>query len=162
MKISVVPAQITTVEDRIAGNLNFTQILLLSVPQFFSAFLFLIIPPIGHFSILKLVVALIIIACSSILALRIKDKILMDIIKTRLIYFFRPHIYVYRKTIKEDTIDYETSLFKPKKTRTRKVLSPEINELLVKQSYKLLENVNYSVRFKAKQGGLHVEVTNYE
>ena len=41
MKMTVVPAQVTTVEDRIIGNLGFSQILLLIVPVFAAAGIFL-------------------------------------------------------------------------------------------------------------------------
>ena len=43
--MTVVPAQVTTVEDRIIGNLGFSQILLLIVPVFASAFIFGLFPP---------------------------------------------------------------------------------------------------------------------
>lgn len=45
MRMTVVPAQITTVEDRIIGNLGFSQILLLIVPLFVSAGVFVLLPP---------------------------------------------------------------------------------------------------------------------
>jgi hypothetical protein len=39
MRTRVIPAQITTVEDRIAGNLNLTQILLLMIPVILGTYL---------------------------------------------------------------------------------------------------------------------------
>ena len=45
MKMTVVPAQVTTVEDRIIGSLGFSQILLLVIPIFVSAGVFALVPP---------------------------------------------------------------------------------------------------------------------
>src|SRR5665213_1003452 len=162
MKVSVVPAQITTVEDRIAGNLSFTQILLLSIPQFFVAILFVLIPPVGHFSILKLVISLVIIGCSSTLAIRINNKILLDLLKLRISYFVRPHIYVYKKQTQLLDVEYQPLVYKAKVQKTANIVRTELTSPAKNRSYKLLSSSSYSVLFKTKEGGLSVEVTSVE
>ena len=44
MRTTVVPAQVTTVEDRIIGKLGFSQIVLLMIPVFLSAGIFTLLP----------------------------------------------------------------------------------------------------------------------
>ena len=75
MKITVVPAQVTTVEDRIIGNLGFSQILLLIVPIFIAAGVFVLIPPFMGGAIYKYVIMGIAAGIFCILAVRIKGKI---------------------------------------------------------------------------------------
>ena len=53
MKVRSIPAQITTVEDKIAGNLNLTQILLLMIPVFWLMIVYTIFPPYMEFSVYK-------------------------------------------------------------------------------------------------------------
>src|ERR1700679_151020 len=96
MKISAIPAQITTVEDRIAGNLNLTQLMLLAAPLFLTAVVFFVLPPIDRYSLYKLLVCLVTTICSGLLALRIKDKLLLDHLRLVAGYKLRSHIYVYR------------------------------------------------------------------
>jgi len=45
MKVTVVPAQVTTVEDRIVGSLGFSQLVLIVTPVFIAAALFAVLPP---------------------------------------------------------------------------------------------------------------------
>ena len=160
MKISVVPAQITTVEDRIAGNLNFTQVLLLTTPLLAVVIIFILIPPLGHFSIFKLVFSALIIGCSSSLAIRIGNKILLDIIKLRLTYLTRPHIYVYKKRSDYIDVNYVPNIYRSRGTKSRNVTSTVLSKPETIRGYKLLANNQYSVLFKTKAGGLSVEVTN--
>ena len=40
MRTTVIPAQITTVEDKIAGSLNLTQILILMIPVFWATIVY--------------------------------------------------------------------------------------------------------------------------
>ena len=45
MRTTVIPAQITTVEDRIGANLNLTQIVLLLASLFIATFIYATFPP---------------------------------------------------------------------------------------------------------------------
>ncbi len=97
MRTRIIPAQITTVEDRIAGSLNLTQIILLMIPVFLSTVEFIILPPKLHLSIVKIAAALIAAIISLTLALRIKGKVVLSWICILLRYNLRPKYYVYNK-----------------------------------------------------------------
>jgi hypothetical protein len=71
MKMTVVPAQVTTVEDRIIGSLGFSQILLLVVPIFISAALFAVLSPVMGSAVYKYIIMGIIALICCILAIRI-------------------------------------------------------------------------------------------
>lgn len=97
MKVRSIPAQITTVEDKIAGNLNLTQILLLTIPLFWLMIVYTLFTPVMHFAWYKLPVFLIVGAVSLILALRIKGKIVLHWFVVLLRYNTRPKYYLFNK-----------------------------------------------------------------
>ncbi len=90
MKMTVVPAQVTTVEDRIIGTLGFSQILLLIVPVFASAGIFTLLPPFMGSAIYKYVVMGVVAMIFCILAIRIKGKIVAFWLVTILRYNLQP------------------------------------------------------------------------
>ena len=92
MKITVVPAQVTTVEDRIVGNLGFSQMLLLIVPVFVGAGLFAVLPPAMGGASYKYVIMAIIAFFCALLAIRIRGKILAAWLVTILRYLSLIHI----------------------------------------------------------------------
>lgn len=97
MRISIVPAQITTVEDKIAGNISVQQAMLLGVPILFGFIIALIFPPSGQFVAYKIAIVLgLFVICGS-LAIRIKDRIIAQWLKLFVIYSARPLYYVYDK-----------------------------------------------------------------
>jgi hypothetical protein len=97
MRISIVPAQITTVEDKIAGNVSVQQAMLLGVPILFGFIIALVFPPSGQFVAYKIAIVLgLFIICGS-LAIRIKDRIVAQWLKLFVIYSARPLYYVYDK-----------------------------------------------------------------
>ena len=97
MKTTIVPAQVTTVEDKIAGNLNFTQLLLLVTPVFISGAIFAFFPPFLRLVGYKLIIcSLLLLVCVS-LAIRIKGKLLLTWISITARYNLRPRYYIYNK-----------------------------------------------------------------
>ncbi len=60
MKTQVIPAQITTIEDKIAGNFSLTQILLLMFPVFWAAAVYTLLSPSLQLAWYKLPVILIV------------------------------------------------------------------------------------------------------
>jgi len=97
MRTTVVPAQITTVEDKIAGNLGLSQILLLISPIFGGSAIFVIMPPFFNYALYKVVLVSIGALLCGILAVRIKGKILASWITAILRYNLRPGYYVFNK-----------------------------------------------------------------
>ena len=97
MRITVIPAQITTVEDKIAGNLNLTQIMLLMVPVIFGTIVYTILPPTMHVAWYKLALVLIALVISLTLALRIKGKVVLHWVVILLRYNTRAKYYLFNK-----------------------------------------------------------------
>lgn len=97
MRTTIVPSQVTTVEDRIAGRLGLSQLLLLVSPIFGGSAIFVILPPFFSYAVYKAVFIVCIASLSALLAIRIKGKILLFWIITLLRYNLRPGYYLFNK-----------------------------------------------------------------
>ncbi len=97
MKTTIVPAQITSVEDRIAGALTFKQLILLVTPVFMSTALFILLPPFTQFHTYKLFILLFITVTCMVLAIRIRGRLVLEWIVTISRYNLRPLYYVFNK-----------------------------------------------------------------
>lgn len=97
MRTTIVPAQVTSVEDKIAGNLSFAQMLLLIAPVFIGGALFVFLPPFVGFRIYKLAIALVIAFVAIVLAVRIRGKLILEWITILGRYNLRPRYWVYDK-----------------------------------------------------------------
>lgn len=106
MKVTVVPAQVTTVEDRVAGNLSFSQLILFAVPVFGGSLLFAILPPFMGASLFKIILISVFAAFCSIMAIRIKGKIVLLWLVVLLRYHARPRIHVLNKNTSVHREDY--------------------------------------------------------
>lgn len=98
MRTRVIPAQITTVEDKIAGNLSVNQVLILLTPVVLSSIVFMLLPPVMTFVHYKLVIAILLMLGCSILAIRIKERIVLQWLLVIGRYQKRPTYYVFSKT----------------------------------------------------------------
>lgn len=106
MRTTIIPAQITTVEDKVAGSLNMTQVLILMTPILWTAVVYILLTPSMKLTSLKLVLIIISTTISGILALRIKDKIVVEWLGVLLKYRLRPKYWLYNKNdITHRTID---------------------------------------------------------
>jgi len=169
MKMTVVPAQVTTVEDRIIGNLGFSQILLLIVPVFASAGIFALLPPFMGSAIYKYVVMGIVAMLFCVLAIRIKGKILAFWLVTILRYNVRPKYYLFNKNVTTLRENYPARKEhqEPEKTTTAKTTKKTSRyQLDIPATAKVLatlENPAAKVRFETgKKGNLHVRLTEIE
>ncbi len=97
MRSTIVPAQITTVEDRIAGKLSLSQLLLLVSPIFGGSAVFVVLPPFFNYAVYKVVLIVCVAVISALLAIRIKGKILLFWGITLLHYNTRPKYYLFNK-----------------------------------------------------------------
>ena len=97
MRTTIIPAQITTVEDKVAGSLNMTQVLILMTPILWTAIVYILLTPSMKLTSLKLVLIIISTTISCILALRIKDKIVAEWLGVLLKYRLRPKYWLYNK-----------------------------------------------------------------
>lgn len=162
MKVTVVPAQVTTVEDRIAGSLSMSQILLLSVPIFLGSFLYMILPPGMHGAIYKyLLLGLLTFVCC-ILAIRIKGTIVLLWLVILGKYFGRPRRYSFMKKIMTGR-PIETKLAREEEAEVLEAGTDDVPERLSYQSRydieQLIANEYNGLVLTAKKGGLYVRVT---
>lgn len=97
MKTTTVPAQITTIEDRFAGGLSLTQLLLLVTPLFISCAIYLLFPPLLKVSLTKVFISSLIFIGFGVLAIRIKGKIIAVWLSLVMRYRNRPRYYLFDK-----------------------------------------------------------------
>lgn len=123
MKTTVVPAQITTVEDRIAGNLNFPQIILLVFSLIIGAAIYAVFPPNIHLSAAKIVLIVLQFAVFGGLAIRYNGKILAEWLTIYMRYHFRPRIYIFSKN---DCVEREVIMPEIEKTAAKPVIAAKV------------------------------------
>ncbi len=102
MKTTIIPAQITSIEDTIAANLTLTQIILLILPVFLSAIIFSLLPPFIHIRLYKLVLIAIMSIPLALLALRINGQVLLKLIIVIVNYCARPKLYLLTNQVKSE------------------------------------------------------------
>ncbi|SRR5258708_427160 len=165
MRSAIIPAQIITIEDKIAGSLSLSQIVILIIPLISTMIIYLIFPPVMKFSLYKAGISLVIAALFLPLAMRIKEKIIFQWLIILLRYTLKPGYYLFNKNdITQRIID--TTVIK-KKTKLHHVPLEEevkqekylsgITELI--RFEKLITNPALSLRFKTnKKGGLNIAI----
>ncbi len=163
MRTTIIPAQITTVEDTIAGNLNLTQILILMVPIFWTAIVYTLLPVSMNLNWYKITLILVVLIACLVLSLRIKGKIVLHWLVILFTYNLRPKYYLLNKNdtylrnlylpaFKEKTIAHKKAL-----KYDTKDIQPifDVSKLLVFDHF--LRNGNYSISYKSgRKGGINV------
>ena len=169
MKMTVVPAQVTTVEDRIIGNLGFSQILLLIVPVFAAAGIFLLLPPFMGGSLYKYVLIGVVALLFGLLSIRIKDKILASWLVTILRYNLRPKYYLFNKNVTINREEYYSKIVAPEikeSTEKKPVKKSTLQQLDIPTTARILATIeNPATNFRletGKKGNLHVRFTEIE
>lgn len=168
MKIAVVPAQVTTVEDRIIGSLGFSQILLLVVPVFMNAGIFVVAPPFMGGAVYKYVVMGVVAMFFCVLAIRIKGKILAFWLVTILRYNLRPKYYLFNKNVTTLREDYpmkrkQHNLQKEETKEKVRMTRPQLDIPTTARMLATIENPAANVRFETgKKGDLRVRFTEVE
>lgn len=156
MRTTIIPAQITTVEDKIAGSLNFAQILLLMIPILWGTLVYAVFMPTMKLAPYKIGLVLIVTALSLVLALRIKDKIVAEWIGVLLRYKLRPKFYIFNKNdLTERTIDlphepalnHKNAVIKSGKKQTKEL---SIKELIKFEQAMASKNLAVSFRYGRK------------
>lgn len=97
MKTTMVPAQVTTVEDKIAGNISLQQLLLLSSPIFIGVAVYVLFPPMIKLNVLKVVISSFIFLVFASMAIRIKGKLLIEWLVVIVRFNVRPRFYIFNK-----------------------------------------------------------------
>jgi hypothetical protein len=168
MKVTVVPAQVTTVEDRIAGSLGLNQLLLLSLPVFGGSALYIVLPPTMHSALYKLVVIVSLALVCGLAAIRIKGKIVLLWLVVILRYNLRPRYYVFNKNdlVSRNAGELDQPVETASETADVPVKHRRLSRLSPGDTARLtaiLENPAANLTFKAtKKGGLNVLITEVE
>ncbi len=97
MRTTIVPAQMTTVEDKIAGDLSFLQILLLLSALIVATVIYALFPARLHLTLYKIPLIIGSTLFLGLLALRIKEKIILQWILLLTTYNLRPKYFVFDK-----------------------------------------------------------------
>jgi hypothetical protein len=169
MRTTIVPAQITTVEDKIAGNLTLTQILLLLAPIFLACILYIVLPPKLNFAVYKLLLIVASTVIFSILAIRIKGYLVLYWIVILLRYNSRPRYYLFNKNelylrefvgnqINRKNVHVGAALNKATITHGYKL---SIKDIFALEKYIDDPNGGLSVKFSQK-GGMSVSLSKVE
>ncbi len=162
MRSQVIPAQITTVEDKIAGNFSLTQIMLLLMPVLIATFIYTFLPPTMTFVIYKLVLASIFAVLSITLAVRVKGRIISSWLVVLIRYNIRPKYYIYNKNsvIYREVIKPEVQNIVVKQKHDEKVAQKQLNSPDIKDVLKLrhlLDTTDFNLTYRSgKKGGLNV------
>lgn len=164
MKVTTVPAQVTTVEDRIAGNLNFTQLFIISLPVFIGGALYIVLPPFVSMPLYKTVLSSIVLIVCLSLALRVRGTLVLHWIGIKYRYNTRPRYYILNKNdtylretaSKEQHTENAEPVNEEKPVTKRPVL--HIAERVRLEG--LLTHPHARARFEvSKRGGLRVRIT---
>ena len=164
MKTTVVPAQVTTVEDRIIGKLGFSQIVLLMIPVFLSAGIFTLLPPVMNGALYKyILMALSLIVCG-VLSIRVKYKIIALWLVTVLRYNSRPKYYLFNKNTTAFRDEHKSAPPEDKEPinqPAKKQQKPEkLDDISTIKTRQIIDDPIADVRFETdKKGGLHVRFT---
>lgn len=165
MRTTVIPAQITTIEDKIAGSLNLTQILLLMVPVFWTTIVYAIFAPTMRLALYKFPLVLIVTLFCIILSFRIKGKVVIEWLAILSKFNLRPRFYVFDKNESYlRTLDLPVFEKKPlklfakqKAVKTQKSITfyPSLGQVVKLENF--MKKRKYRLSFKTDgNGGINV------
>lgn len=164
MRSTVVPAQVTTVEDRITGSLSLSQLLLLILPIFLGSALFVSLPPFFNYAVYKIVLIVCLVALCSVLAVRFKGRILLLWAVVILQYNLRARYYVTNKNdafLRDYTVreQFEEEIA-PAATEAAPSSNYGLSTLDVISAQSIIDNPQANFHFKTnRKGELYVSVT---
>lgn len=164
MKVTVVPAQVTTVEDRIAGSLSFSQMMLLALPVFGGGLLYIVLPPYGATSIYKIVILTVFAVLCGVLAIRIRGKIVLNWLAVLIRYKARPKYYLFdkRSIANREQHSLKHASVPSMEINTDEIAKEPIHKLAFADAMRVMttiENPASHIRFETtKKGGLRVHL----
>jgi hypothetical protein len=161
MRQTIIPAQITTLEDKIAGNLNFTQISLLMIPIFLTLGAYAFMKPTMNLNPPKIAFILITALIFIVLSIRVKGKVILEwaIIYSR--FSLRPSLYLFDKNdqcareLESVDLGNYAPLEKPSLNLIKTTRDPALIPVRLKLD-QLLSNKGMGLKYTLKEGSLHV------
>lgn len=168
MRVSVVPAQVTTVEDRIIGCLGFMQILVLVSAIVCGAGVFVVLPPMMGEAWYKYGIIAAVLVVGSTLSIRVRGVILAHWVSIIVRYNQRPMYYVadknttaYRQRGKDIDIDDQAHMpaHAPPRTVSRRQ-SVHLDVSARAKARAVIDDPAAHIRIATdKKGGVHVRIT---
>jgi len=168
MRTTTVPAQITTVEDKIVGEISLVQLMLLVAPVFGGAGIFVVLPPFFGSAPYKIVVIVCLAVLFGMLAIRIKGKIVLMWLMIVLRYNARPRYYLFNKN---DTVLRDIPKPEPPQKVAQAVepepkrhsLLPRLSTAELVKIENILANPDAKLHFKTnRKGELSVHITEVQ
>lgn len=162
MRTTVIPAQITTVEDKIAGNLNLTQIVLLLLSLFAATAIYAVLPQKLQFTVYKIPLFIAEFFIFGFLSLRVRGRVVLNWIFVLSGYFFRPRYYIFSKNdpfLRE--LEFLPKVAKSKALKAKKAVSKSMkHKSITIDSLNKLEEILNPHRTKIsltfdKKGGMN-------
>ena len=167
MRSTVVPAQVTTVEDRIAGGLGLSQLLLLLVPVFAGSMLYVVLPPFFGYHEYKVVLLVLLTVICGLLAIRVKGQLLLFWMIAIVKYNRRPRYFVYSKNSMHAREESQTLKTEdeplPEPTIMKSPTLPALSTADLIRVEDILANPAANVRFTTtRKGELRVHITEVQ
>ena len=165
MKSTFVPAQITTVEDKIAGNLGLNQLVLLAAPVFVAGAMFMLLPPFVKVTPLKVILSTVIFVVSASMAIRIRGKLLVEWAVVLLRYNVRPRYSVFNKNdmyLRAKQVEPSEEPAEEKTTnKTKRLLTalPKLPVPIVARLEAAIRDPRANFSIEKRKGKLHVHIT---
>lgn len=161
MKRSIVPAQITTVEDRVLGNLTPYQAALISLPLVFGVVFYAMLPPHFHLKMYKIGIIAGLELIGAILSIRVNDQMLIFWLITRLKYNMRPRYYIYDKNdayLRNVPSDFDVVTAKKPEPKTAPTTEdvPAVKLSTAVRLQEIMADERVNLRFKTTKGRLNV------
>lgn len=97
MRTTTVPAQVTTLEDRVIGNMGGTQSVLVIIATLCATAIYIFLPPFFAYDGYKLLPMGCIAAACGLLAIKVRGRIILAWIIVMGRYVVRPRYYIYDK-----------------------------------------------------------------
>jgi hypothetical protein len=162
MRVTAVPAQVTTVEDRIVGSLNVNQLLLLCTPVFGGGLLYIAAPPFLVITFYKVAIMAFLAIICGLLAIRIKGTLVLSWLSILLRYWLRPRYYIFDKRSTHSREQFAEvhevvevdAVANEKKVRKQSMLS--LDEL--SKIHEIIENPAAKLAFETRKGDLYVRI----
>jgi hypothetical protein len=165
MKHTSIPAQITTVEDKLAGGLTLQQLTLLTIPIPVCFMLYSCLPGFFRLSPYKLILMVFVTMLFCLSAIKVHGKILLYWLRVITKYNHRPRFYTFNKNTPylREYPTYPSSVeSQPKQTTITQpaiTLKPEPADSHILKTSELLSDQKLSLSFKTnKRGSLYVYV----
>ncbi len=159
MKTTRIPAQITTIEDTVAGKLTLRQLILLIIPIILSMMMYIFIPKYFNFSTPKIIISSFLIIISSVASINTKNRLIIDWIVILIKYIFRPKYFVYERSSITFKDKLKMNLINNKNHENIKNKIEEKTISTIFSYGKISLNPKFSISFKpVKKGGIKVAI----